>query len=47
MCLMHPDQKILFICAVNDWHFEPLCQLCIPQHTKNHSKRLNINLEPI
>ena len=44
-CENHPDQKIMFVCAVNDWHFDPLCQLCTPSHTQEHVKRLKINLE--
>ena len=46
-CPKHPEQPVSFICTGNVWHFEPLCNLCVPDHTKNHPKHIKVQLEAL
>lgn len=46
-CTKHKAEAITFVCTGNIWHFEPLCNICIPDHTKNHPKNIKINIESI
>lgn len=36
-----------FICVGNAWHFEPLCNACVPEHTKNHPKNIKLQFEGV
>lgn len=44
-CTHHPDEDIAFFCTVNQWHFVPLCNSCIPPHTQNHPKNFKVCIE--
>lgn len=44
-CQSHPNNKIDFFCTTNQWHFVPLCSLCIAGHTQNHPKGVKVNIE--
>ena len=46
-CLKHPNNRIEFVCTGNAWHFEPLCSMCLPEHTKNHNKNIKVQIESI
>lgn len=46
-CPKHPEQPVSFICTGNVWHFEPMCNLCVPDHTKNHPKHIKVQLEAL
>jgi len=44
-CPQHPTDDIGFFCTVNQWHFVPLCNSCIPPHTQNHPKNFKVSIE--
>lgn len=44
-CGSHPEQNVAFFCTVNQWHFVPLCNLCLPPHTQNHPKNFKVCIE--
>lgn len=31
-CQKH-EKEIIYICSLNEWHVEPLCVDCVPEHS--------------
>ena len=42
ICENHVNNEIIFICGISQWHCEPLCLECIPNHNKIHLNNKSI-----